>query len=235
MADSFHTEDVTQVRFNPNNSWSLHTGSVDGTICQFALTSSNLSALDDALDTVLNTDQPVSRLGFFGPDSDFLYSLSTVETLSLWHLSKAQRIADFSDIRHKLSSASGLEITYLIDCHYQPSSQRLFISAGNAFGTVTISHVNITELETIALVKTPKASVQTSQSITEYTTTGHTATIRDILWIEQLLVTGGEDSKLCVWTSPQSSLPCNLADDSKTMHHSIPAKSKTKDVKYRPY
>jgi hypothetical protein len=43
----------------------------------------------------LTPEQPVSKMGFFGPRSEFLYALSTVETLSLWSLTTAEPISDF--------------------------------------------------------------------------------------------------------------------------------------------
>jgi len=41
--------------------------------------------------TVMNVEQPVSRFGFFGPQSEFLYAISTVETLTLWECAKVKR------------------------------------------------------------------------------------------------------------------------------------------------
>jgi len=60
----------------------------------------------------------------------YLYCISTVETLSLWRIAKGERIHDFTDIRARLSKSCNLEVHYLVDCHYDHQSQRLFLAAG---------------------------------------------------------------------------------------------------------
>jgi WD40 repeat protein len=54
------------------------------------------------------------------------------------------------------------------------------------------------------------------------TTQGHTATIRDVLWFDKALITGGEDSRLCLWTTqPGAAAAASAAAGSSSSSHKI--------------
>jgi hypothetical protein len=36
----------------------------------------------------LSVDQPVAKMGLFGPNSEYVYCLTTIETLQLWNIKK---------------------------------------------------------------------------------------------------------------------------------------------------
>ncbi len=172
---------------------------MDGTISVVDLTRLTKEAdTDDSLDFTLTPEQPVAKMGFFGPRSEFMYSLSTVETLSLWNLTTGDRIADFADVRTTLSrlvagsqsaaaaanGESAYPISYLIDCMYEPVSQRLYLAAGSANGSILLVHVNRSGLQPVCRLDG-----------------GHSACVRDLLWVGQTLVSGGEDARVCSWTA----------------------------------
>lgn len=217
-----HTDAITQLYFHPSNSHMLLSGGEDCMVCQWDL---SVDDMEDALDLVLSVNQPVSKMGFFGPSGRFLYSLSASETLSLWDLETTDMIADFSNIREvltnkmKVGSANGaagdatvhssngndnmntntttattnnnnnnnnsatvnmslktydgqdftvpLTIQYLIDCHYDEASQRLFLCAGTTSGGLIINHVNSDDIQpfcTLGLCEEGSASTQTQAS-----------------------------------------------------------------------
>lgn len=83
-----HMEDssVTQVHFHPTQNHFLVSGDEDGLICAYDCTQMNDE--DEAVVSVLNTEQSVSKLGFFGAQSDMLYCITQSEMLSLWNLQR---------------------------------------------------------------------------------------------------------------------------------------------------
>ncbi|RUP52008.1 LOW QUALITY PROTEIN: hypothetical protein BC936DRAFT_143594, partial [Jimgerdemannia flammicorona] len=75
-----HSEDVTQIHFHPAKSHTLLSASVDGLVCIYDVT---LFDEDEALVAVVNSGSSVSKAGFFGPDAEYLYCLTHIETFSL--------------------------------------------------------------------------------------------------------------------------------------------------------
>lgn len=201
----FHTSEITRVRFKPSDHTRLFTGSDDGTVCQFDLT---IADLDEALLTVMNTDQPVQKMGFFGPADEYLYAISTVETLSLWNCAKGNRVAAFPEIRLQLSQAANAQVDYLVNCHYNPLSQRLFLSAGTFGGGLLMCHVNATSVQPFCMLN-PRD--------------GHKGVIRDCLCFDETLVSGGQDSKLCVWKSGAAPEPTASSSGPDLNHAPRPA------------
>ena len=57
---------------------------------------------EEALTTVLTPGSSVSRFGFFGPSSAFLYCLTRTETVSLWNIGSSDRVAYFDTARDKV-------------------------------------------------------------------------------------------------------------------------------------
>jgi len=150
-------------------------------------------------------------MGFFGPESEYLFCLSQIETLSLWDIDEAQKVSDFTDIRTSLSqslnsffssssSSSELSVDYLIGCHYHSASQRLFLIAGTSSGGLALCHVNQKDIQICAFSDAPKDGKQT----------GHTDIIRDSLLFGPNLISGGQDGNIFLWnlssTTPSSPL-----------------------------
>lgn len=80
--------------------------------------------------------------------------------------------------------SQGLQTDYFIDCIYQQDVQRLFLVAGSDDGNIHISHVNIDGV-------TPALPLYG----------GHSGVVRCLHWDEDGIVTGGEDSILCQWST----------------------------------
>lgn len=275
--EEFHTEDINQIAFHPLNPTTFFTGAEDGLICEIKPEDPDQ---DEWLQNVINIENPLSRFGFFGPQAEYVWALSCVETLSLWHLEECDRISDFSQIRDALSVSAHMTIDYLIDAHYDQKSQRVFLATGCNDGELVLSHVNKTEIQPFcrahvvnrpannaaaaatnsdaaslvspvtgfalqplatespfamsSLTATaPPAAAQSDdmdedevdflkdgevimngagddEMATEEepprhplnaTDEGHTATIRDVLWFDSVLITAGEDSRMCIWSS----------------------------------
>lgn len=123
-----HSDDITNVKFHPTNPARLMTASVDGLICQFDLQDMDE---DEGLLVVANTGSSVNRVGYFGPNSEYIYCLSHMETLSLWSAEDAEAIHQFGDIRGVTNPSLGLTLDYGIDCQYEPETGRLYLLSGS--------------------------------------------------------------------------------------------------------
>ncbi|KAJ2709210.1 hypothetical protein H4R19_004368, partial [Coemansia spiralis] len=118
-----HSDDVTQIQCSPNAPKQFLSGSTDGLLCTFDPSQPDE---DDALLFVANTGASVARCGYFGPESQFIYAQSDMETLQLW-TSEATRLADFGDVREL--SQSGVPVDYIVKCEYDAAAQRLYMIA----------------------------------------------------------------------------------------------------------
>jgi WD repeat-containing protein 89 len=209
-----NTDTVTQVKFNPQRPNELVTGGEDGLIVTY---NTNVSAGDEPIVSMFNIDCPVRRFGFFGQGLEGIYCLSTVETASVWHAPSAQRLSSFDDIRESL----GLD--YLVDCMYNSTTDALTLIGGKWDGSGYLANMQ-------------PNNVQIVGTLSE----GHTAGIRCALStaggdIAQGFVTGGEDSKLCMWNShTQQHAPAPVFQKSNNNKKSNKL-SKKDNRRYTPY
>ncbi|KAG0002084.1 WD repeat-containing protein 89 [Entomortierella chlamydospora] len=211
-----HSDDITNVKFHPTNPARVMTGSVDGLICQFDLTDMDE---DEGLLVVSNTGASVNRVGYFGPNSEYIYCLSHMETLSLWNSDDADAIHQFGDIRGASNPALGLMLDYGIDCHYESESGRLYLISGSNEGNINILHVMANSLQLCQVMRG-----------------GHSEIVRSTCWDSKrgILFSGGEDAKLGLWTSDAVSSP--LAASASSRHSSpLQLKSESKSARPSPY
>lgn len=202
-----HTEEVTRVRFQSSQSPVLLTASEDGLACIFDTSKPSEEA---ALDSVLNVQTPLRQVGFFGPSFEGVYCLTGSETLSVWHYESAQRICDYgADVRQKLSTLAGkTDIDYLVDCQWNTSRQELSLLAGNHTGDAYMYRVDAGVLSLSYSLKG-----------------GHCGDVRS--WCQltnnDLLVTVGEDARLCEWnrSDGQSEAPRGEAVATKRAQKSL--------------
>ncbi|RYH13559.1 hypothetical protein EON65_35335 [archaeon] len=175
--DEMHSDTVTNLAFSSKLPHLLMSGAEDGLIC---LSDTTIQDYDESTSSILNTDCPVRRFGFYGSTQDGVYSLATVETASFWDHPNAQRIANLSSLREDHN------IEYLVDCFESETSVMLLGGRYDGRGSVF-------RLE--------------GATVTPYTCLehGHTDTIRCALYADfgtqNVLFTGGEDGKLLAWKS----------------------------------
>lgn len=175
-----HTDIITQLKFNPANPSILASAAEDGLLCVYDVA---VPEDDEAIQCILNADCPPRRFGFFGPFAHGLYCLSTTEIATLWHWSSAQRIFSFDSIRVDLGA------DYLVDCMFDDANDSLLIIAGQYEGDGLVGIMEPTSAATsVALQRGHSASIRCACSIGG-SIDGSVGTV----------VTGGEDSRLCMW------------------------------------
>lgn len=175
---------VTKVRFHPTQPQFVVTASEDGVVCMF---DTRIPDEDDAAESILYVESAVTKIGFFGPQMENIFCLTGSETLDLWNINTAQRIHHYDRIRDDCN-ANGIATDYLIDCVYDPQVDELFLLAGNHEGLANVVNIGL---------KGPQLKHEAALS------GGHKACIRSAYFDPEArtLFTGGEDARLCQWTT----------------------------------
>ncbi|KAJ2483456.1 hypothetical protein EV174_002945 [Coemansia sp. RSA 2320] len=200
--ENSHSEDVSRIRCHPSMPRHFLSGSSDGLLCTFDAAQTDE---DEALLFVANTGASVSNCGYFGPEAQYIYAHSDMETLQLW-TTEASRLADFGDVRDL--AESGVPIDYIIECRYDPQSERLYMAGGTNEGDIHLLHVGASSFEHIQALKG-----------------GHSSIVRGLNWdpAQGWAVAGGEDGRVSWWeTSKPTQSPAPLTPGAK------PADSDTK-------
>lgn len=215
-----HIDAVTKVRFHPTQPQFVVTASEDGVVCMFDC---RIPDEDDAIESILNVESAVSKIGFFGPQMENIFCLTSTETLDLWNINTAERIHHYDRIRDDCN-ANGILTDYLIDCVYDTQSSELFLLSGNHEGN--LNAVNIGG---------GNAQLQHAAALSG----GHKACVRCVYYDadQMALYSGGEDARLCKWTTagaPSASFAGGLGSKSKAKEHD-PAGLKKARKSSRPY
>ncbi|KAI0722170.1 WD40-repeat-containing domain protein [Cerioporus squamosus] len=194
---STHSEDITAVHFYRNGKMLLSASS-DGLVC-----TSNAEEVDEdeAGVHVGNWGCSIAQAGWLHDRAGRpgVWASSDMETFSVW-TGELDRLQDI-DIRQPSVHRQDLTwvTDYLIGCHTTPlplgdSDNNLCLFAGSNEGD-------------IALITRPTfADASAPWELQRTWTTGHVGIVRTALWDEgsNVLLTGGEDSKINVWTAKGS-------------------------------
>jgi WD40 repeat protein len=170
--DSFG-DDISVLKFNPNNQSCLVSASVDGLACIFDL-SKNIE--DESLCNVINALNPISNFNFFGPSLEYLWLSTCVEGISIWNINEGSMFHNDSILQS--------DMEYIIDLVYDSNAQRLFMINGDHNGKMFLCQINMNGIHKMSSLSG-----------------GHTATIRTA-WLNfknNFIISGGEDSALSLW------------------------------------
>ena len=194
-----HTDEVTSLTFSSSTSTHLCSSSEDALLCVF---DTSQPSEESALQSVMNVNNtPIRTAGFFGTQQQGLYCLTGSETLSVYHWESAQPIHHFGglQLRNDLTQFNVISspIQYMIGCHWNESANALYLLAGSYDGNTAVFQVNADSIEPLYALHSQNNS-------------GHQTCIRAFDWYQPsissspILITGGEDSKLCQWlTTPK--------------------------------
>ncbi|KAF8211539.1 WD40-repeat-containing domain protein [Mycena galopus ATCC 62051] len=186
---STHSDDVTVLRFSPDSPNVLMSASTDGLI---STSTANEDDEDEAVVHVGSWNTSVSQAGWMHASSGAkIWAHSDMETFSTW--SDELDLLQTQDIRepslHNHAQHEWLT-DYLITCHSSATSPDLKVFVGSNQGDVAL------------LTNSNLAAPAAPWSLCNTWTNGHTGIVRSLLWDEQneLIVTGGEDGKINVWS-----------------------------------
>ena len=202
-----HTDLVNCVEFHPTIPSLLVSGAEDGLVCVFDTTQ---PTEDTALQSILSVGTPLRKVGFAGDgEASKVWCLTGSETASLWDIASASPVVDFGpQLRETLSQSLGNNnkpIDYLIDAHWNASSQELLLSAGNAAGDAALFRLTSQTLPMSYPNPQQWTSLEHSkrQFIWEpchWMTGGHRGVVRAVCHLSQsMILSAGEDARLCEW------------------------------------
>ena len=200
-----HTDDVNTIMFNPHNKWELLSGSEDGCLCVYDV---SVNHKEQAVSSIMNTNCPIRKIGYFDPEQEGIYAFSTIESASFWHASSALSIKWEPSLREKYN------VDYLIDNFYLQGDNYIFggTYTGNAKlclldKPITINMQN--HHEDKEENENDDEIIISKKDTPLIFNNGHTEVIRTALVLEyhnqkiQRMLTGGEDGKIVLWDAKE--------------------------------
>lgn len=181
-----HSDDITQVRFHPQDKDRLASGSTDGLVNVFDL---SRGAEEEALLITCNSDSSAGSVCWSGADCTQLLCLSHDEGLHLWDLGQVDTeepltIFSTSDARSLTPLPDGGGVDYLVGGRWLEKAQKLLVVGGSNSGDL---HLMECDDRGLRLLRSLEG--------------GHSSTVRSFLWdaLGEALITGGEDGQLLLW------------------------------------
>lgn len=209
-----HYQDVTQVTFGIDGQTGklfLISGSEDGSIAAFDV-GGPLNE-EEGFCAALNVDTAVSRIGLCGTRKEQLWCCTGTESLFMWDwlsgcaedgpggngpsgqiLNPREVMMMCVPNAAKPPTPTWQPVDYLMQCQYDNVSQQLFLVAGTSSGDCGFYQLDVAN------------SLQVSTHPMALLAGGHTDIVR-CMDIQQgggsqgVWFTGGEDSKICVWSA----------------------------------
>ncbi|KAK6982654.1 WD repeat-containing protein 89 [Biomphalaria glabrata] len=211
-----HQGDVTQVSFQPGSDQYMASGSADGLVCTFDL---NEACEDDALQLTCNAMSDVSRVGWCGPNrKEYIYCVTSDYNVQVWDSEEGESCNTLTDFSIELDISSDYIVDCIPDMTALDDQHTIVLIAGDHSGNLQLASFN-----------------ETSSKILASLNGGHTATVRCSHWDPktQTLLTGGEDSLVCLWSAAASTETFQDKGSKSSLIGKIKEKSKAEDRK--PY
>lgn len=127
-----HDDDITDVKFHPNNPDALLSCSTDGLLNVYDL---KQSTEDDALLESFNTESSASSLNWFRRDNfDFVACVTHTNDLQIYNVESQDKILEFKreEITKKMMRNSHIDC-YLIGCHTEENLEDIFLLSTSNF------------------------------------------------------------------------------------------------------
>ncbi|CAI9723557.1 WD repeat-containing protein 89-like isoform X1 [Octopus vulgaris] len=175
-----HMDDITQVSFHPTNENLLASGSTDGLVCKFDLAE---DTEENSLLLTMNSLSSVAFVGWCSPNYDQIYCTTHVDTFHVWDSTEGDLLYQMTNVKEKLKD----KVEYIVDYIGSEKTDHWMVLAGQKNGNLSILEFsNDKDVEIISSLSG-----------------GHTGIIRCLHWdkMTSSLVTGGEDSMVCLWST----------------------------------
>ncbi|PVV02785.1 hypothetical protein BB560_002753 [Smittium megazygosporum] len=179
-----HSNDVTQINFHPVLPKQFLSSSTDGLVCMYDF--EQTMDENDAMVYSFNIDISVQQAGYFGPNYEYVYCISDMNTLSFW-TNESTKLSEFNDLCSEESNANQeMPVDYMISCTYDSSSNNMYLNSGDFSGNVHLFKANTDRLDKVLTLSG-----------------GHSDIVRSVQWDFQnyKAVSGGEDGKICLWSA----------------------------------
>ncbi|KAJ8411710.1 hypothetical protein AAFF_G00153480 [Aldrovandia affinis] len=181
-----HSDDITQVRFHPQDPDRLASGSTDGLVNVFDL---GHGSEEDALLATCNSSSSVSAVCWAGKEYGRLLCLSHDEGIHLWDLASMETeepltLLSITDARGSAPLPEDSVLDFFVGGAWVEQEERLLVMGGTSRGELHLFDCSDQGLE---LLKSLRG--------------GHSATVRCFQWDPAggALLTGGEDAQLLQW------------------------------------
>lgn len=214
-----HGEPITALEFA--GAGALVSAGTDGLACVFDVEHSATDE-DEALQSVLNTNSSVARMGFCdlqAGDAGALWLTTHVETLQVWDWRQGSMVAALEDARKEVAArlfpaaCVAEEDVYLVGCHSAPGGG-LCLTAGSADGNVALFPVSAEPAR--AGEACGAAALAAATTLLSGGEDSHTTVVRGLARsADGLLYTAGEDGALCMW-APGAASAGDGAGDSRS-------------------
>ncbi|GAB1602943.1 WD repeat-containing protein 89-like [Argonauta hians] len=175
-----HMDDITRVSFHPTNENLLASGSTDGLVCMFDLAE---ETEDNALLLTMNSLSSVAYVGWCSPKYDQIYCTTHVDTFHVWDSTEGDLLYQMTNMKEKLKD----QVEYIVDYIGSERSDQWMVLAGQKKGELSV--IEFSKEKDLELISTLSG--------------GHSGIVRCLHWDTQTnsLVTGGEDSMVCLWST----------------------------------
>ncbi|KDQ65041.1 hypothetical protein JAAARDRAFT_28702 [Jaapia argillacea MUCL 33604] len=200
---STHSDDITSLHFHQpshfpqadqdmENKTVLLSASSDGLICA---SDANEEDEDEAVLHVGNWGCSIAQAGWVmssDQQSPSAWASSDMETFRIWS-DEMDVMRDLNIRDPSIHTANLTWVTdYLVGCYSSPRQSNLGVFVGSNEGDIAL------------ISNDDLSSPSTPWSVHRVWSTGHVGVVRSFLWDEQnnTLLTGGEDSKLNLWSCP---------------------------------
>eukprot|EP00892_Ulva_mutabilis_P009946 jgi/Ulvmu1/7323/UM035_0112.1 len=209
-----HMDMVTVCRFHAHRPDIFFSGSDDGLVAAFDF-SKGVNE-DDAFLAALNIRNSPTQLSFMGPGDSMLWCRTAAETLHLWNWSQSvsEQAGDYmaveedpgarpvscdmmdvrehlnAALRHDLGNFKG-QVDYVVSCHHAGTG--MFVVAGSNEGSLALFQLRGDDISSV-----------TVGSVVMHLCGGHMDVVRSALFHGEIIITGGEDARVCLWGDPDA-------------------------------
>jgi WD40 repeat protein len=194
-----HSDEVLCVRFHPTKPTLLMTGGADGLACVFDVA---VNGEDEALVTVCNAESDVVNVKVLD-GKDLLCCQTSVETLALFTISDGQCVGNFANLRQTVAQTCGYAADYVVETYFDAVKNQVHALVGTFSGDLldVIVNGNGTVVPCCRMSSGHYRPVRCAAwgigSVSGVDGVGGVGGVGGLN--QSVVVTGGEDSRVCMW------------------------------------
>jgi WD repeat-containing protein 89 len=180
----FHNEDITMVRFYPDEPGCIVSSSIDGLLCRSHFDALLSPSEESSLQSVIQTGCPIDRFNFtpISTATDMVAVISPMRTAALVQLKAEEVILNLGDVRNKTKLDDDI----------------IIITSNNSTDCPIMFTSSQTGEIGAYLLKDSFGNVEPVSSFGGV----HSDYVRSMVYLQEhgIVYTGGEDSKVVAWS-----------------------------------